>query len=173
MLTISKLAKKFGISRASILYYEREGLLSPTSRSDNGYRWYGEIEQERLETIINYRSFGIPVGEIKELIEKSESTTQNKTLRLQFNRLQQEIHSLKQQQLAIVNFLNAPDLLDETGMSKEKWTDIMRSSGMSDQDMINWHKQFEKLEPDAHQEFLESLQIDEDEIKHIRQWSRG
>lgn len=40
-------------------------------------------------------------------------------------------------------------------------------------DMQNWHKEFEKLEPDAHQEFLESLNIDEQEIKQIREWSRS
>jgi len=43
---------------------------------------------------------------------------------------------------------------------------------MNDEDMQNWHRQFEKLEPEAHQEFLESLQIDDNEIKQIRQWSK-
>ncbi|NIA27295.1 MAG: MerR family DNA-binding transcriptional regulator [Desulfobulbaceae bacterium] len=33
MLTISKLAKRFGLSRATILYYEREGLLDPAGRA--------------------------------------------------------------------------------------------------------------------------------------------
>lgn len=173
MLTISKLAKKFNISRASILYYEREELLLPASRTDNGYRWYGEKEQEKLQTIINYRSFGIPVNEIRELIKKSESNAQNQILRKQFDHLEKEIQGLKQQQLAIVNFLNAPELLDGQGMTKEKWTQIMQSSGMNDKDMLNWHRQFEKLEPESHQEFLESLQISKDEIKLIRAQSKS
>ncbi len=39
--------------------------------------------------------------------------------------------------------------------------------------MQNWHKQFEKMEPDAHQEFLESLSIDAKEISEIRAWSKA
>ena len=49
----------------------------------------------------------------------------------------------------------------------------MKAAGLSDQDMQNWHQQFEKMEPDAHQEFLESLNIEADEIKTIRSWSKG
>ena len=35
MLTISKLGKRFGLSRATILYYEREGLLEQAPESLN------------------------------------------------------------------------------------------------------------------------------------------
>ena len=34
--------------------------------------------------------------------------------------------------------------------------------------MVRWHQTFEKLEPEEHQKFLESLSIDAEEIKHIR-----
>ena len=44
---------------------------------------------------------------------------------------------------------------------------------MTEEDMANWHKQFERMEPDAHQEFLESLQIDVDEIAEIRAIARA
>ena len=48
----------------------------------------------------------------------------------------------------------------------------MRASGMSELDMHNWHAQFEKMEPQAHQEFLESLGISPAEIDKIHQFSR-
>jgi hypothetical protein len=57
-------------------------------------------------------------------------------------------------------------------ISKERWVDIMRAAGLNDQDMQNWHRQFEKMEPEAHQEFLESLGIKAEEIAKIREWSR-
>ncbi len=60
MFTVTQLARKYGISRATILYYEREGLLMPVYRSDNGYRWYGDSEIERVKAIVSYRSYGIP-----------------------------------------------------------------------------------------------------------------
>jgi hypothetical protein len=57
-------------------------------------------------------------------------------------------------------------------IGKERWIEIMRSAGLDDQDMQSWHEQFEKLEPGAHQEFLEFLGIEISEIKKIREWSR-
>ncbi len=55
---------------------------------------------------------------------------------------------------------------------KERWVSIMRAAGLNDEDMHNWHIQFETMEPEAHLEFLESLGIKSDEIKKIRDWSR-
>lgn len=39
--------------------------------------------------------------------------------------------------------------------------------------MKNWHIEFEKSSPEAHQDFLESIGIDDDEIASIRQWSKN
>ena len=52
MLTVTRLARRYGISRTTILYYERQGLLLPAHRSENGYRWYSDAEIERLEAIV-------------------------------------------------------------------------------------------------------------------------
>ena len=77
MLTVTQLAKQFGISRTTILYYERENLLLPSHRSDNGYRWYGEKQVERLEAITSYRSYGLSIASIKSLLDKQgQSQTQ-------------------------------------------------------------------------------------------------
>lgn len=56
-------------------------------------------------------------------------------------------------------------------ISKKRWVEIMHAAGLSEEDMHNWHVQFEKMEPDAHQEFLESLGIEAAEIKKIRKFS--
>ncbi|WP_206665179.1 MerR family DNA-binding transcriptional regulator [Aeromonas sobria] len=46
MLTITLLARELGLSRTTLLYYERLGLLLPALRGENGYRRYGEAELE-------------------------------------------------------------------------------------------------------------------------------
>ena len=56
--------------------------------------------------------------------------------------------------------------------NKEGWVAILRASGMSDEDMGRWHVEFERLSPEAHQDFLESLGLEDDEIARIRAWSR-
>ena len=70
MLTVSRLAKKLGLSRTTILYYEKQGLLKPSLIAENGYRWYGEseIEIERLKSIISYRSYGLSISDIRLLL---------------------------------------------------------------------------------------------------------
>ena len=57
-------------------------------------------------------------------------------------------------------------------INKERWVEIMRAAGLNEKDMHNWHIQFEKMEPEAHQEFLESLGIKATEIQKIRELSR-
>jgi len=58
-------------------------------------------------------------------------------------------------------------------VNKERWVEIMRAAGLTDEAMRNWHIQFERMEPEAHQEFLESLGIKAAEIGRIRKWARA
>jgi len=171
MLTISKLAKRFGLSRATILYYEREGLLKPASRAANGYRWYGAAEIERLKQIVGFRSFGVSVRDIRELLTQSSEQVHEQILRKRFGQLDTEIQQLRRQQQDLVALLEQSQILPQPPMNKERWTDIMRAAGMNDEDMHNWHHEFEAREPLAHQEFLESLKLGRTEISRIRKWS--
>ena len=173
MLTVTQLAKRSHISRTTILYYERAGLLCPKTRSENGYRWYGDSEIKRLESILAYRSFGLAITDISALLDLDESITQEQILLDQFNSLEREIQKLRQQQKAIVMLLENHSLLEQNMVNKERWVETMKAAGLDDEAMKNWHKQFELMEPEAHQEFLESLSIAEDEIEGIREWSKA
>ena len=168
MLTITQLAKSCGVSRATVLFYERQGLLKPTMRSDNGYRWYGDKEQARLADIVRFRTFGIPVSRLSELLKHDSEIHQKQVLKAQYDHIEQQILALKKQQSAIVALLQQPELLEKSMVTKKRWVEIMVASGMSEEDMRNWHRNFEKMEPDEHQIFLESLGIDEEEIKRVR-----
>lgn len=167
MLTVTQIAKQFGVSRTTILYYEKEGLLIPALRSENGYRWYGDQEIKRLEAITSYRSYGLSVASIRTLLDRSgESQTQ--ILKDHFNELEREIQNLRAQQKAVVVLLQEPSLLEENIVNKERWVQIMVAAGFTETDMIKWHQKFEELEPKEHQKFLESLGIESAEIAQIR-----
>ncbi|MEZ8092509.1 hypothetical protein ACED51_00360 [Photobacterium swingsii] len=58
-------------------------------------------------------------------------------------------------------------------LNKSRWVEIMKAAGLTDENMKNWHQQFEAMEPEAHQTFLESLSIDAEEIKTIRHWAQA
>ncbi|NOH82062.1 MerR family transcriptional regulator [Vibrio sp. RE86] len=167
MLTVTQIARQFGISRTTILYYEKEQLLMPAFRSDNGYRWYGEKEIERLEAISSYRSYGLPVSSIRTLLDRS-GESQSQILKDHFNELEREIQNLRAQQKAVVMLLQEPALLEENVVNKERWVEIMVAAGFTEADMLKWHQKFEELEPNEHQKFLESLGISNEEIMKIR-----
>ncbi|WJT10312.1 MerR family transcriptional regulator [Vibrio harveyi] len=167
MLTVTQLVRECGLSRTTILYYEREGLLAPAHRSENGYRWYGEKEMQRLKTISSYRSYGLPISSIRTLLAQ-KGKSQAEILKDHFNELEREIQNLRAQQKAIVVLLQEPQLIEDNIVTKERWVQIMQAAGFSENDMVTWHQKFEEMEPAEHQKFLESLGIEQDEIVRIR-----
>lgn len=53
-------------------------------------------------------------------------------------------------------------------MSKEQWIEVFRAAGLDEAQMNRWHRQFERLYPMGHQDFLEWLALPADEIGQIR-----
>ena len=171
-VTIGTLAKQSGLARSTLLYYDRLGLLRPSGRSASEYRLYSRADVDRLEQICVYRHMGVPLKEIAEILGDSDGGAAAAILRRRLQTLDHEIDDLRRQQRCIVHILKQDELQRENYMlTKEKWTAVMKAAGLSEDAMLQWHVQFEKMEPDAHQEFLASLGIDEAEIKHIRERS--
>ena len=65
-MKIKELEALTGIPRATIRFYEKEGLLSP-EREDNGYREYSEEDKDKLMKIKLLRLLSIPVESVREL----------------------------------------------------------------------------------------------------------
>ena len=174
MVTISALAKGSGLSRSALLYYDRLGLLKPAGRSRSGYRLYSSFDLERLEQICLFRQMGIPLKEMRKLLDSAGENSTVEILQRRLRVLNLEIANFRKQQRYILELLRQKQLLQGVEMiGKERWVEIMKAAGLDEQDMHNWHIQFEKMEPEAHQEFLESLGIKPAEIKQIREWSRA
>ena len=81
------------------------------------------------------------------------------------------IERMREHQRAIARLLNTVELRKDCMITKEKWTSIMASAGLTNEAMQRWHTEFEKSAPTEHQEFLEFLHIPADEVKSIRAWS--
>lgn len=169
MMSITRFSKRFNLSRSTLLYYERIGLLMPCTRSQHGYRYYGEKAELRLQSILAYKAYGIELGKIAHLIDSQNEHGQKQALQNQFRALEVEINLLREQQKAIVMALEETDLTSSVRLDKFRWVAIMRAAGFDDDAMNKWHQKFEKMEPDAHQDFLKSLQIEDEEIATIRQ----
>ena len=66
-MRIGQLARSVGVDTQTIRFYEREGLLPPPDRQDNGYRIYTERHVERLAFIRRCRILELSLAEIHEL----------------------------------------------------------------------------------------------------------
>ena len=67
-MKIHEVEKILDIPKATIRFYEKEGLLHP-QRKDNAYREYTQEDLERLKKIIVLRKIGVPVDEIKQMLD--------------------------------------------------------------------------------------------------------
>jgi DNA-binding transcriptional MerR regulator len=67
-MRISELIKRAGVSRDTLRYYERTGVLTPPKRAANGYRDYPATALEELKFVRLAQSVGFPLAEIKRAI---------------------------------------------------------------------------------------------------------
>lgn len=172
MYTIGKLAERFGLSRSALLYYDRQGLLQPSARSDANYRRYSDEDAERLAAIVRYREAGVPLDEIKKLLGGRQSGPRAQMLEAHLQRINEEMGNLRRQQQATLGLLGHKAMRGSgRSMTKEQWVGLLESVGLSDEEMMQWHREFEMRMPEAHQDFLESLSINAQEIRDIRRRS--
>jgi Cd(II)/Pb(II)-responsive transcriptional regulator len=76
-MKIGDLARLTGTQVVTIRYYEREGLLPETARSEGNYRMYGNAHAERLSFIRNCRSLDMTLDEIRVLLRFKDSPSEN------------------------------------------------------------------------------------------------
>lgn len=171
-LSVSRLGRRFGLSRSALLYYDRIGLLSPSARSRAGYRVYGERDAKRLEAICRYREIGLSLDQIRELLDGATGRAAE-LLEARLDQLNTEIERLREQQRIIVRLLADPKKLRRArAIDKDGWVAILRAAGLDDAGMHRWHVEFERMAPKAHRDFLQSLGLPPGEITRIRRWSR-
>ncbi|MBY5923135.1 Zn(2+)-responsive transcriptional regulator [Ferrimonas balearica] len=68
MYRIGELAQRFEIKTDTLRYYEKHGLLSPSGRSDSGYRLYNDEDEVKLRFILRAKAVGFSLAQIQELL---------------------------------------------------------------------------------------------------------
>ena len=172
MFTIGQIAKRYSLSRSTLLYYDSKGMLKPSGRSNSNYRMYSSSDIQKLERILLFRNAGMSLAEITGLIDKNSDEIESALEKRLFS-INREIQSLRDQQNVIINVIRNHGNIDNTRiLTKDKWVSMLRAAGLDDEGMRNWHIEFEKNSPEAHQDFLESIGIPPDEIALIRNISK-
>jgi DNA-binding transcriptional MerR regulator len=172
MFTIGQVARKFGLSRSTLIYYDKIGLLEPSGRSESNYRLYTRDDLRKMDRIMLFRSAGLSLEVIGDVLQRQGGDFAASFEQRLFV-INEEIQGLRNQQKLILKVLKNKELAPNTRvLTKQTWISILRATGLDEEGMRNWHIEFEKTSPEAHQDFLESIGIEAEEIGLIREWSR-
>ncbi|MCB0630473.1 MAG: MerR family transcriptional regulator [Saprospiraceae bacterium] len=73
--SVKQLAAMAGVSVRTLHLYDEKGLLHPATRTESGYRRYGEAELLRLQQILFYRELDFTLKEISEILDDPDFDT--------------------------------------------------------------------------------------------------
>ncbi len=67
-MRIGELSKSTGFQVETLRYYEKQGLITPVSRTEAGYRQYDQESLKQLQFVRKAKSVGFSLNEITELL---------------------------------------------------------------------------------------------------------
>ena len=67
--SIGELSRLSGVSSRTLRWYDEIGLLKPCRVADSGYRYYGDMEVNRLQDILYYRALGLELSQIAGMLD--------------------------------------------------------------------------------------------------------
>lgn len=68
MKTVHEVSRQTGVSIRALQYYDQIGLLSPSMRTEAGYRLYDDAALERLQQILLFRELEFSLDEIRTIL---------------------------------------------------------------------------------------------------------
>jgi DNA-binding transcriptional MerR regulator len=107
-LTIAEAAERTGLTRHTLRYYERDGLMLGVGRADSGHRRYYERDLGWIELITKLRATGMPIREVRRYAELVRAGDGNEDERLALLRAHRE--RVREQLDMIAAYLAAIDM---------------------------------------------------------------
>jgi len=133
-MRIGEMAKKAGVTVRTLSYYDKEGLLKPSSESESGYRLYTDKDMVKLIQILMLKKLGFPLSEIKkrlakldtpedvrEMLTEQASDTRKKIEVLAESLEAMELLNAEIAQIEKVNFKKYADILLNLQMKNEEY----------------------------------------------------
>ncbi len=110
-MNAKKIVEITGISKDTLRYYEKIGLITPPQRTDNGYRIYAKAHLKELKFIKMAQSVGFTLSTIKEAIPKLANPDPScpvlkKTIEDQMLAIEEKIQELNQAKATLNSWLD-------------------------------------------------------------------
>ena len=104
--TFGAVAAVTGVSVRTLHHYDHIGLVVPSVRTPAGYRGYTDADIERLHLVLVYRSVGMPLDEIRALLDEPSADVLGH-LRRQHGLLLEQAERLQRTIKAVEELMNA------------------------------------------------------------------
>jgi DNA-binding transcriptional MerR regulator len=104
--TVGTVAALTGVSVRALHHYDHIGLVVPSVRTPAGYRGYTDADIERLHLVLVYRSVGLPLDEIRTLLDDPAADVLAH-LKRQHELLQEHAERLQHTIRAVEELMNA------------------------------------------------------------------
>lgn len=165
-MTVGEVAKKMGITVRTLQYYDKVGLLFPSTRSEGGRRLYTDKDLVILHQIISLKSLGFSLDKIKENLVSLESpnevadalTKQAEVIKLELEKLNSSLAAIEQLkeevlQMENVNFKKYADIIVNLQMNNEYYFLIKK---FDDDTLDKIRRQFDK---DSSKDFINRFNL--------------
>lgn len=93
LLTVGEMARLNHVSEQTLRLYDREGLLCPCVRKENGYRYYDIKQSVELDVIQYMKSLGISLKEIRQQLKTRDIEGVERALRDRDRQLMEEMRA--------------------------------------------------------------------------------
>ncbi|MPM02639.1 HTH-type transcriptional activator mta [bioreactor metagenome] len=131
LYTVKEVARLSGTTIKTLYHYQKIGLLLPQEITQNGYRYYGDKELEKLQQILFYKELDFSLEKIKVSLESEPNRLmilyeQQKLLEARQKKLTNILQTINK---TIEYERNGKSMNKEnmfTGLNKEEWTVIFK-----------------------------------------------
>lgn len=94
-LSTKEFASLFGITKHTLFHYDEIGIFKPAYVNDKGYRYYSIYQYDTLDTILDLRSIGMSLEEIKDYLDTKSPKNLLKLYKDQDMRIEEKILNLR------------------------------------------------------------------------------
>jgi len=131
--SISQVSRQFGISTRTLRYYEQIGLIIPARQEDSNYRKYENETLLRLSQIIVLRKLRIPLRQIAEILQSSDTAVVIEAFERNLIEMEEEIVALSTIRDVIRTFIEQLNLNNAklTLLDDENLLDVIDSLTVS------------------------------------------
>ncbi len=163
----SEFAQKASVSVRTLRYYDKVGLLSPSTYTESGYRLYSDTDLLRLQQILALKFLGFSLQEIQQFLHAEpmllqESLAQQRAM-MQERRTQLDI--------VIQAIAETEDLLHA---NKLNWESIIRVIQVIQMTQNNeWQNKYFTPEQKQHMEDLSNKHYTEEQRQQIAGWGKN